>query len=120
MFEELKSAIRAALAKPAPSVETVVAACDRLAAMLSDEVHVPLLMRLGMSREKAAWEIARAKRMMSAPYLEARVQAEFGTNGIPGRREYTPADATDAVVEEWRPLGVLLHVSAGNVDALPA
>ena len=120
MFEELKSAIHAALAKPAPSDETVVAACDRLAAMLSDEVHVPLLMRLGMSREKAAWEIARAKRMMSAPYLEARVQAELGTNGIPGRREYTPIDATEAVVEEWRPLGVLLHVSAGNVDALPA
>lgn len=120
MFEELKNAIHAALAKPAPPVETVIAACDRLAAMLSDEVHVPLLMQLGMSQEKAAWEVERAKRIMRAPYLEARVKVEFGEAGIPGRRQYTPLDSNETVAEEWRPLGVVLHVSAGNVDALPA
>ncbi|HWQ58420.1 MAG TPA: hypothetical protein VN540_05320, partial [Clostridia bacterium] len=78
MFEELAQSIDIALAKPAPPVETVIDACDRLASLLSEETHVPLLMRLGMSREKAAWEVAQAKRMMARPHLEQRVRAEFG------------------------------------------
>lgn len=120
MFDGLKNEISLALAKPAPSCETVVAACDRLARTLSDEAHVPLLMKLNMAREKARWEIAEAKRVMSAPYLEARIRAECGEAGIPGRREYVPFGSADAVAEEWRPLGVILHICAGNADALPA
>jgi len=120
VFEELSRSINLALAKPVPPVDAVIAACDRLAGMLNEETHAPLLMRLGMGRGKALWELAHAKRMMSRPYLEQRVRAEFGAAGIPGRREYVPLGETQTVIEEWRPLGVLLHISAGNADALPA
>lgn len=120
MFEELAKSIGLALAKPIPSVEAVIAACDGLAAMLDEKTHVPLLMRLGMGREKALWELAQARRMMSRPYLEERIRAEFGAAGLPGRREYVPLGEKQTVTEEWRPLGVLLHICAGNADALPA
>lgn len=117
MFEELAKAINRALAEPAPEVQTVIRACDALAGMLTKEVHIPLLMRLGMSGEKAAWEIEQARRMMRAASLEARILSEFGPGGLCAAREIQTA--TGHVREEWRPLGVLLHVSAGNVDALP-
>ncbi len=119
MFESLRAPLAAALAKPAPETEKIVAACDALSKRLSEEIHVPLLMQLGMSREKALWELKEARRMMGAEFLRARIASEFGPGGIPGRREFAPYGANGTVLEEWRPLGVLLHVSAGNVDALP-
>lgn len=119
MFEELKQSVNEALARPAPDAKTVIAACDALANRLDESTHIPLLMKLGMSREKAAWEVAQAKRMMRAEYLEASIRTEFGEAGLPGRREYVPFGESEPILEEWKPLGVLLHISAGNVDALP-
>ena len=118
MFDAVEKNILCALAAPPPPAEAVIRACDKLAGMLCEDVHLPLLMRLGMSREKAAWELMQAKRTMSAAYLEARLRAEFGPEGISGTREVLDG-AGGGILEAWRPLGVLFHVSAGNVDALP-
>ena len=117
MFEELAKTLSRALYEPAPEVQTVIRACDALAGMLSHEVHLPLLMRLGMSEEKAAWEIEQARSRMCASALEARLYSEFGPGGPCAVRDIHTE--REHVREQWHPLGVLLHVSAGNVDALP-
>ena len=51
MFDAVEKNILCALAAPPPPAEAVIRACDKLAGMLCEDVHLPLLMRLGMSRE---------------------------------------------------------------------
>jgi hypothetical protein len=100
------------------SAERVIAACDRLSKHLGDEEHLPLLVALGMSEQKARYELAYAKMMLSRPYLEKRMEAELG-EGCHSAQLFMPYAAAYEVRQEWRPLGTLLHIAAGNVDALP-
>jgi acyl-CoA reductase-like NAD-dependent aldehyde dehydrogenase len=99
-------------------VERVITACDALSKKLTQEACLPALLALGIPRERALREIAQAKAMLSREYIEARLLHEFGE--IPGKKtEFVPFDKSARVVQVWKPLGVLFHIAAGNVDALP-
>ena len=104
------------LGKPL-STERVIAACDILSKILNEEEHLGLLVNLGMPAEKARRELALAKRMMRSAYLEHRLQAEFGEPF--SEESFYPYSHDRPVRQEWKPLGILLHIAAGNVDALP-
>ncbi|MEN6594674.1 MAG: acyl-CoA reductase [Clostridiaceae bacterium] len=96
--------------------EAVIQACDTLSQRLSGEDYLNLLLLSGLSRAKAETELALARRMFSRAYLEERLKRELG-----GLKDETflPLDKEGPVRLEWRPLGVLLHLPAGNADALP-
>lgn len=81
--------------------EMVIAACERLAAALDEDMLVIQLTDLGYSREKALREVHMAKTHLTRKHLEDKVVRELG-------------DAND-----WKPMGTLFHIPAGNVDALP-
>lgn len=91
-------------------VQTVLNVCDRLANDINETTHLPLLLALGMREEKALRELQIIKTMLSRTTLEARLSQELGDPTQGGRYPNL----------SWRPLGVLLHIAAGNVDALPA
>lgn len=91
-------------------VQTVLNACDRLANDINEATHLPLLLALGMREEKAMRELQIIKSMLSRTTLEARLSQELGDPTHGGKYPNL----------SWRPLGVLLHIAAGNVDALPA
>jgi len=93
----------------------VVAACDALSGQIGGDEQVSLLCAAGMSEEKAKRELALARRMLSREYLEERVRRELGDTG---EKEFVPSDGKEAVRQVRRPLGVLLHIAAGNADAL--
>ncbi len=97
------------------SAPVVISACDVLSRNLNEREHLPLLIQLGMSDEKARKELQLVKRMISKEYLEARMEAEFGAP----LESFLPYGEKVSVRLEWKPLGVLLHIAAGNVDALP-
>ena len=98
------------------AVDRVIEACDTLSQMLNPEEHLGLLVNLGMPDEKARRELVTVKQMMSRPYLENRLLAEFGQ---PLEEPFTPYSHDRPVHQAWRPLGTLFHIAAGNMDALP-
>jgi len=100
------------------SVGKVIAACDSLSAMLNEADHLGLLVNLGMPEDKARRELTLVKQMLSQAYLEHRVQAEFGKH-FDEEDSFYPYGREHAVRQAWKPLGTLLHIAAGNVDALP-
>lgn len=96
--------------------EAVAAACDALSQKLSGEEYLQMLVSSGLSRIQAAEELAFAKNMFSRSYLEERLKRELG--GL-SDETFLPLGEKNTVRLEWRPLGVLLHLPAGNADALP-
>lgn len=98
------------------SFEQVVNACDQVAQSLDEATYVPMLMAMNMTEEKAQRELAMAKTMLSRPYLLQRMQVEL--NNLE-EMVYTPVDCNTSVRQRRMPLGVLMHIVAGNVDALP-
>lgn len=113
--EKLKKRIAAALSGPALKSETVINACGRLSDELAAPEYTAMLEALGIPGSKARAEISAARRMLSREYLSYRVSRELQSPGV-----FTPLFCERPVRQERMPLGVLLHVSAGNVDALPA
>jgi hypothetical protein len=100
------------------SAQRVISACDTLSQGLDESQHLPLLLALGMEESRARDELAMVKQMMSREYLQNRLEIEFG--GRETTFEFVPFGNAHAVKQEWKPMGVLLHIAAGNVDALPA
>ena len=96
--------------------QTVISACQSLSESLSADEIIPLLLGLGIPEYKAQRELFLAKQMLSRQYLEKRLEIEFGSDGD---YEYSPIDVEFKVKHICKPLGVLLHIVAGNVDALP-
>lgn len=114
-LERLGTLILAARETAPLPAAAVINACDMLSRTLNEHEHLPLLLGLGMPEHKARRALQPVKRMISKEYLENRMKTEFGTP----LGDFYPYGETVSVRQEWQPLGVLLHIAAGNVDALP-
>jgi len=97
----------------------VISACDQLSKTLG-EAHISLLEATAVPPHKAEEYVLEAKTQLSADYLNHKLEIELG--GTYGRQRVVQAEAQPitTVVEEVAPLGVLFHIVAGNVSALPA
>ena len=99
-------------------IEAVLCACEALSFRLNEDEHLPLLLALGMREEKARAELNEARRMLQRDYLRARLLHELVA--MPGETvRFTPYGGGPEIAQRWEPLGVLLHIAAGNADALP-
>ena len=96
--------------------EAVISACDTLSKTLSDEKYIPLLLSLGIPENKAYGELREVRQMLSRKYLETRLNAELPKSL---NSEFTPLYKEHKVTHIIKPLGILFHIVAGNVDALP-
>ena len=99
---------------PLPA-ERAIAAFDALSRSLNEEEHIGLITALGMTHEKALRELEFARLVTSRGYLEERLKRELP----PLEPEFVPYGETKPIRQTRAPLGVLLHIAAGNVDALP-
>jgi acyl-CoA reductase-like NAD-dependent aldehyde dehydrogenase len=115
-IDKINESILQSLASGRLAREAVVAACDALSKKLNEQEHLPLLLSLGMNPVKAKAELETVRRMLSREYLESRIEREFGDWS---ERTFQPVDDDRPVRQVWEPLGVLLHIAAGNADALP-
>lgn len=115
-LRQLEALILQSRAQEPLSASIVISACDALSQRLSEQEHLPLLLTLGLSEAKARQALGMARQMLSRDYLNARMALEFGsqTETLLLYSEALP------VRQDWKPLGVLLHIAAGNADALPA
>jgi len=95
----------------------VIAACDALSRSLNKEKHLPQLMSLGMAKDKAEAELSMVRLMLSSEYLASRLEIELGDCRA---KSFIPHGSRAKIRQEYKPLGVLFHIAAGNADALPA
>ncbi|MCR5611778.1 MAG: acyl-CoA reductase [Clostridiales bacterium] len=114
-LDELPALILEERKKPFLPPERVIAACGRLGRELGEE-HLALLTGMGIREEKARRELEFAREMLSEEYLRERLARE----GVSfDEASFVPFGQKSPVRQRLLPLGTLLHIAAGNVDALP-
>lgn len=114
--------------------ETVISACEQLISEIDRDLFIEMLSKQGMSVKKAERELDEALQIMSPEMLRKRVKEELGPTEFklagPEKKDAEVSQMRvgkvledperDTVRIERRPLGVLFHISAGNLDVLPA
>ena len=97
-----------------PSIETVINACDQLAKQVLnhkyDDIAVPLLNALNIPYSMLEQYVS----YFAKAGLQKKVEIELG-DLLKG-----DINLDKNTVRSYRPLGVIFHVAAGNVDLLPA
>ncbi|MFE3558900.1 acyl-CoA reductase [Streptomyces sp. NPDC059193] len=108
---ELPAAVEAALAEGLET-ETVLAACDALAAALCDPahpVHARLAPHLPEGEDPAV--LAELGGLLGRRELTRKLRRELG-GATPGR--LNRADPRETVYEAWAPVGMVAHIAPGN------
>ena len=118
ILNALNDRVLATLAKPRLEAEVVIRACDKLVASLDDGVWLPVMKALGLPAQLGKTRRPEARALFSGDALRHRLQKELGDNPSQIRSHTTAEGYT--VHEQLLPLGVLLHIAAGNADGLPA
>lgn len=106
------------LQQPPLPPQVVINACGQLMKTLPDNAVLPVLESLGMAGAQAQSQLENLRQIFSPQYLARRVEAELGA-GYPNPVEKKPYGQSKPVTEQIYPLGVLLHIAAGNMDGLP-
>ncbi len=119
VLENLEQRIQSTLSKSRLEPETVISACGRLLANLDEDFYIESMAALGIDEGLGRRYIQEARQMFDPVYLRRRLLIELGGFGSKAHT-YMPLFKENTVTEQLLPLGVLLHVAAGNADGLPA
>ncbi len=113
----LEDRLNATLAGPGLDAETVIAAIDALGRKVADGVFDKQIAALQI--DGAAQYKQMAVRLLRRDHLEFKLRTELG---VGFRADYVtqPPEGLKPLRVLARPLGVLLHIAAGNADGLPA
>lgn len=115
----LEQRIQNTLKKPPLDAAAIIEACGKLLVELDENTYLEAMSSLGISQTLGRRYIDEARRMFDPAYLRRRLDIELGAD-FGKKVTHTPLHKASAVTEHIRPLGVLLHVAAGNADGLPA
>jgi len=119
VLDTLEARILATLQGERLDPERVVAACGRLVSTLDETFFLHALADLGIDADLGRGYLDDARFMFGESYLRERLRKELGDDHARATTA-VPFGATHPVTERLEPLGVLLHVAAGNADGLPA
>lgn len=119
ILDDLDNRIIRTLTKGSLPVEIVLSACDKLVSNLDTAVYLAAMAALGIDETLGTQYLEEAKQMFSRESLTHRLHVEFGVDSN-SPLSYVPAHKKFSVTVKTVPLGVLLHIAAGNADALPA
>ena len=118
VLEHIDSMVLATLRKPPLDVELVINACDTIVKNLDSLEIAKKLSELGISPVMVEMYIEQIGQMLNAEAIRTRMRIELGENyDRPRELSYSHSKAT--AVQTIAPLGVLFHITAGNVDGLP-
>lgn len=118
VLQTLHSRILSTLSQPPLSPQQVIEACDRLVSQFDETFYLHAMDALGIPETLGKNYVAEARTMFCKEALHRRMVREFG-EGYDRPAVYSPQDGL-MVTEQIHPLGVLLHIAAGNADGLPA
>ncbi|HEX3027571.1 MAG TPA: acyl-CoA reductase [Clostridia bacterium] len=119
VLDELDQRILRTFQKGRLDPETVISACDRLVSNLDEAQYLKKMAGIGIDEALGKSYLDEARRMFSEDSLRYRLSVELGED-YSRPNTFTPSFRNYAVKERTFPLGVLLHIAAGNADGLPA
>jgi len=117
VLDGLEERLNETLAKPAPTAETVISAIDELGRRVASGAFDAQIASLQIDGAEEYKELA--IRLLRRDYLEFKLRTELGADFSPDRIT-SPPEGLKKLRVLTRPLGVLLHIAAGNADGLPA
>ena len=118
VLESIDEMLISTLQKPPLDVNLVINACDVIVKNIANLDIVKRLPELGVSPVLAEMYMKQIGQMLSADAILERMRIELGEiYNNPTTLTYSHSNATAA--QTIVPLGVLFHITAGNVDGLP-
>ena len=118
VLERIDEMLMDTLRKPPLDVNLVINACDIIVKNIEGLDIFQRLPELGVSPALTKMYMEQISQMLSAEAIRKRMRIELGENyDKPGILTYSHSGAT--AVQTIAPLGVLFHITAGNVDGLP-
>jgi len=118
ILENIDTMIFETLKKPPLDINLVIEACDVMVKNIESLDVVKRLPDLGISPVLAEIYIGQVARMFSGQAIRERLKLELGMDyDKPKEIVYTYSGAKAA--QMYTPLGVLFHITAGNMDVLP-
>ena len=120
LLDGLETSVNATRMGEPLSVDTVIGAIDTLGRRMAAGEFDDILRQCGVESLSSVGEKVRGSvRLLSREYLEYKVATELGRDFfLP--RDTRPMLGLSGVKTVPLPLGTLFHISAGNVDFLPA
>lgn len=118
VLESLEHQVLQTLEKERLNPQIVLDACEVLSKALNVKEHLQTLLELGFDRHIAEGYLAEVKEMLSKEYLLCKLTTELGEY-YGQSKQYIPLYRKEKVSEQILPLGVLLHIAAGNAEGLP-
>ena len=118
IIENIEGMVAATLKKPPLDVNTVIGACDRMVKNIDNLEAVEMLLALGTNPLLAEIYKAQIGQMLSAEAIRKRMRIELG-DGFDKPRDLVYMHSKATAAQTIAPLGVLFHITAGNVDGLP-
>ena len=114
VLDSLEGALNRTLAEGSLHPDQVIAAIDRLGRRLDAGEFDQLLSQV----DQAEGYLAQIRPHLTREALEYKLRVELGVDAVPFVTQ--PPAGLPALTVRPAPLGVLLHIAAGNVDGLPA
>ena len=118
VMEHINETLTDTLRKPPLDINLVINACDTMVKNINRLDVVKRLPELGVSPVLAEMYMKQISQMLNAEAIKERIRIELGENyAKPRTLTYSHSNAT--ALQTFAPLGVLFHITAGNVDGLP-
>ena len=118
VLERIDEMLLDTLRKPQPDVNLVINACDAMVKNIDNLDVVKRLPELGVSPILAEMYMKQIGQMINAESIRERMKLELGEN-YDKARTLTYVHSNKTATQTIAPLGVLFHITAGNVDGLP-
>lgn len=119
ILDHLEQHILNTLNKGRLNPEIVIDACDKVMTDLDEASYIVAMTELGIDESLSKSYINEARQMFSKESLLHRLRIELG-DAFGKPITFNPIHKEFAVTQQVLPLGVLLHIAAGNADGLPA
>lgn len=110
----LRGRILETLSGPPLTSDAVINAADDLARSLDRDQILSVLAAAGIEGAAADSLVADTLDSLRGDYLREKIKRELD------HPPYQPWEAAPGIYEQYRPLGVLTHIAAGNAAGLPA
>ena len=118
VLEHIGEMVTDTLKKPPLDINLVIQACDYMVNHIGSLAIVERLPELGFHPHFADMYMKQLRQMLSADAIHERLKIELGdAYNVPRQLTYSHSKAT--AMQTIAPLGVLFHITAGNVDGLP-
>ena len=118
VLERIDEMLIETLQKPPLDINVVINACDRIVNNIENLEVIKRLPELGISPVLTEMYISQIQQMLSANAIRHRLKIELGDN-YDKPKELIYSHSKSAAIQTIAPLGVLFHITAGNVDGLP-